>query len=522
MAKDYEINALSALRRNPQDAEAWSQWGVGLFIEAKDLPSAVALPLLEEASRKFTAATNLVPHEAQYWFNLAAATQSRAFHEPPSESAKLFTVACEHFEKAARNKPQWYAPWQSWGITLSILGQTEKDRDRAFHFLQQANIRFAVGDELKPGVIAILELWGINLQVEAKFATADEALPLWRMSGDLFAKIVQIDQKNSQAWGRWGACQFNQAILSQDENQSSALLDSAIRKLEIATQFAPQESFHWHYYGHSLRSKANLSKGNEKRHLLAESSKYFEKAIQANPDDAHEWASWADVLFLEANCLPEPECQHFYHEAALRLSVASEITPEHDYIWINWGITLSIHALYCPSSQAIPLLDKSLLMMDRAQELNPKSSVMYGHRSFALLHRSHYLIGEEKAKFLQDAASSAEQETVLYPESFTGWYYWAMVLLEYAVHSSGDQRTEYLASASEKIDRAEAAKEHSSTYVQAALAALQGDSAQCHAWLILSEENDNLNSKRYLRRDEAFASVRDEEWFCQILERMPR
>lgn len=520
MAKDYEKAALQALRRYPRDAEAWTAWGLGLLNEALVSPSVVALPLLEESARKFRAAVNLVPSEPQYWYNLGAATSLQVSHGESTAYRELLTEASEFYEKAIRLRPRWKGAWLSWAYCLSSFARKEEDVDAARRRFYEAEVRFAVAYDLAPDEIDVLGSWGDVIVSQAQIAP--DALPLWRAGSSKFAELLQKDSKRSEAWGSWGVCQYFQAVHCSDKHEKDVLLGSAMRKFDIAFELAPNENDSWRWRGLTLLRKAEVSKGEEKRRLFAEAGLKFEKASHVAPDDAQIWRYWAEALYGEAGCLPEPECREFYSESQLRLAVATEIQPDNGDILCDRAVILSQQALYSPPDQAVLFLDKALALIDNARELDHDSALSYSNRSFILLNRSRFADGAEKQTYLMEAVDCAERSVVRDPSLVLGWSNWGLILVAQGVASAGEERTLYLESAREKLDRAGALRRDSEPYARAALAALEGNAQFSRERLLVAEENDDLISRRFLREDDAFASVRGEEWFRELLERMAR
>jgi tetratricopeptide (TPR) repeat protein len=297
-----------------------------------------------------------------------------------------------------------------------------------------------------------------------------------------------------------------------------------MRKLEIATELCPSDGFAWRWCAIVLRRKAEKCAGQEKQAFLAEASRRIEKAAQVDPNDADIWASWAHLLYEEAECRAEPECDCFFRESAVRYSVAMEIAPRSPYICANYAVLLTHHSLHSPHDQAVQLLDKALALMNHAHDIDSESGLQYSNEAFALLLRSRFATGDEKNDFLHRAALSAERATKLEPLLSMGWNNWAAVLVQQAIPMNGEVRAVQLDSANEMHDKLDVVSEskNSSAYGRAATAALRGDSEACRALLQATVGEAPLDSRAYIRGDRAFDSVRDEEWFRQLLERLPR
>ncbi len=366
----------------------------------------------------------------------------------------------------------------------------------------------------------------IALIKQAEVGPDDEAEPLWRAAGEKFEQILRNDQSDSRAWNFWGWSLYQEARSQKDKIRSACLLNSALYKIEIAVKLEPRNITYRNCLGHILRSKAEISEIEDKRTLLADASNHCEKAVHASPDDARLWAFWAEILYLQAECAAEDKSLYFYNEASILFAVVLDITPEDVRSLINASLVFLAQSVFASEDQAVVLLDKAFVLLKRARDLDMNSEelsgALYSNWGYGLLLRSYLATNEEKMHFLEEAMTHCEKAIALEPDLSHGWCNGAAVLLETATRTADENRAKYIASATEMLDKAEAVKEYSSLYCRSALAALNGEKSTCRDLLYLAQEKDTIQSRAFIRRDGRFDTVRDEDWFRELIDSLSR
>jgi tetratricopeptide (TPR) repeat protein len=94
---------------------------------------------------------------------------------------------------------------------------------------------------------------------------------------------------------------------------------------------------------------------------------------------------------------------------------------------------------------------------------------------------------------------------------------WGVALLNYAERVPADQGADILEQAKDKFLRAESLKPGTSAYNLACVFARQGDSEQCRHWLEVAQHYQTLIPADEIREDPDLLSVRNEEWFTNLI-----
>ena len=94
---------------------------------------------------------------------------------------------------------------------------------------------------------------------------------------------------------------------------------------------------------------------------------------------------------------------------------------------------------------------------------------------------------------------------------------WGDALSGQGKQKTGDEAESLFSQATEKLLKVEEIRPGSSAYSLACIAALRGDSAEARKWLEKSHELGDLPDARHLLEDTDLLSLRDEDWFQELL-----
>ena len=225
--------------------------------------------------------------------------------------------------------------------------------------------------------------------------------------------------------------------------------------------------------GTALALYGRTRSGVEAEHLFAQASEKFAEAVRVNPDEQAAWCNWGNVLLTQARTKSGEEADALFARTGEKYAEAVRIKPDDHDTWNNWGTAL---------------LDQARTKSDaEADELFAQA-------------------GEKYAEAVR-----------IKPDDHDAWNNWGNALLAQAKTKTGAEADALFAQAGEKLKAAEQIHEGAGAYNLACVAALRGDIDQCRSWLEKSRAAGRLPSRQHLLDDDDLDSVRQEDWFAELL-----
>jgi tetratricopeptide (TPR) repeat protein len=197
------------------------------------------------------------------------------------------------------------------------------------------------------------------------------------------------------------------------------------------------------------------------------------------PDEDREAAVWSFIMWAnhlrnQAKKTSGDEAARLFGEAGEKYRIALTVLPFKYEVLNNWGNLLFEQATRSSNEQAQHLFESATEEYQTAIEVKPDRHGAFGNFGVLLIEQ-----GKRASK------GEAEQFFV---------------------------KANEMLSAAAKIDP-------TATYNLACLAAVTGNEAECRLNLELAEQNEALPSIEHLVADPDLRSVRDKEWFVNLVER---
>jgi tetratricopeptide (TPR) repeat protein len=170
--------------------------------------------------------------------------------------------------------------------------------------------------------------------------------------------------------------------------------------------------------------------------------------------------------------------------------------------------------------------ERRAMEWERAVQKHPDDPNVWVSWGDALIEQAQNKSGSQADTLFTEAYAKYKRAVAIDPNDFFEWYYyWGKALMKQARQKEGAQREELLQQAEEKLMQAEKElllwqaekdKEYGA-YTLACIYALRGNEAECKRWLQVGEEAGTLfSSRKTAMEEEAFASMREKEWFKKI------
>ena len=129
--------------------------------------------------------------------------------------------------------------------------------------------------------------------------------------------------------------------------------------------------------------------------------------------------------------------------------------------------------------------------------------------------------GAEADRLLTEAGEKYRQALALKPDDHQALTNWGTALYDQARTRTGAEADRLLTEAGEKCRKAEELKPGSGAYNLACVAGLRGKEEECRHWLGECRRHGKLPKRSHLETDSDLDSVRDKDWFKDILAAAP-
>ncbi|MEG3618654.1 SIR2 family protein [Magnetovibrio sp. PR-2] len=472
----------SVLRQAPQTEEfadvlAWAYVidGDALLGQARLKTGAAAEDRFVQAGEKYAAALAINPDKHEALNNWGVALSDQAQLQTGAAADELFVQAGVKFAAALAIKPDLHEALHNWGVALSDQArlQTGAAADELF---VQAGVKFAAALAIKPDLHEALHNWGTALSDQAKLQTGAAADELFVQAGEKYAAALAIKPDKHEALSNWGSALADQAKLKTGA-AADALFVQAGEKYAAALAIKPDLHEALNNWGLALSDQAQLQTGAAADALFVQAGEKYAAALAIKPDLHEALYNWGAALSDQAQLKTGAAADELFVQAGEKYAAALAIKPDKHEALNNWGNALTNQAKLQTGAAADELFVQA---------------------------------GEKYAAAL-----------AIKPDLHEALYNWGNALSGQARLQTGAAADALFVQAGEKYAAALAINpdKHETAYNVACLKTFMGDVAGCREWLEKAYEVGGAVALDGMEEDPDFASVRDEGWFKELLEK---
>ena len=235
----------------------------------------------------------------------------------------------------------------------------------------------------------------------------------------------------------------------------------------------------WSYFllGNALSDQAEQKKGEEADRLWTEAGEKYARALATKADMHEALYNWGTALQAHAEHKKGEEAVRLLAQAEAKYAQALGIQPDMYEALYNWGRVLSVRAKQTQGQESDQLLAEAQGKYQQALTIKPDLHQALNNLSEALLRRATLVQGEDAESLLLEAQQRGEQAESLHPGA--------------------------------------------GAYNLACIRALLGDEAGCRRWIEKTRDFGALPSRAHMAQDTDLDSVRDTDWFQEILAAAP-
>ena len=186
----------------------------------------------------------------------------------------------------------------------------------------------------------------------------------------------------------------------------------------------------------------------------------------------------------------------------------------------NWGSALSDLAKTKEGDDAEQLFSLAFEKYEAALKIKPDKHEALYNWGLALSDLAKTKEGDDAEQLFSLAFEKYEAALKIKPDMHEALNNWGSALSYLAKTKEGDDAVNLLFRAKEKMLQAEETKKGSGAYNIACISALLNDDVACRKWLKLAYEFKSLPKLEHLKGDFDLDSVRDTNWFKEIVANM--
>jgi hypothetical protein len=226
---------------------------------------------------------------------------------------------------------------------------------------------------------------------------------------------------------------------------------------------------------------------------------------------------WGNALFFSAPRKPLAEANRLFSEAGEKLSSALSVAPGDPDVMANLAFTLLRRAELDQGAPAHEFVARARELCEAAFEIRPDFEYARILWARALGQQAKRFPGGEMVGVLAEAREYFKDTAVTAGVTSANLRGIALILLAQAIEAAGDESVRLLRQAKRKFIEAETLEPGTGAYRAACVCARLDEQAECRHWLEQSQEPGRFITGEEVAAEPHFRSVRDYEWFQELL-----
>ncbi|MCE5313433.1 MAG: hypothetical protein ABFD49_07700 [Armatimonadota bacterium] len=305
----------------------------------------------------------------------------------------------------------------------------------------------------------------------------------------------------------------------------SALLEGDYDKAISAGEslLAQNDALAWSYVmsGNALGDQAKTKQDDESDQLFAQAYEKYESALKIKPDMHEALNNWGVALGNQAKTKQGEESDQLFAQAYEKYNSALKIKPNLHEALNNWGVDLRNQTKTKQGAESDRLFAQAYEKYEAALKIKPDKHEALKNWGTGLWNQAMMKQGAESDKLFAQAYEKYEAALKIKPDSHDVLSNWGVTLLIQAKTKQGADADSLLSQAHDKLSEAESLAPNTTVYNMACLSALRNDEAGCREWLTRAFDVHALPSRRHIEIDSDLDSMRDKDWFQDILAHAP-
>jgi len=364
---------------------------------------------------------------------------------------------------------------------------------------------------------------GKQLVKQAEMAQGVESDRLFNLAYEKFATALDISPDLYDTQYQWGKALITHSYC-KDEEETECLLQKSCRLFISASEAAADENKStgclFCDWGFALYMLADIKSRKEAEPLLEQACRIYETAYLEDYVGSYRLFNLWGIALTDLGKLKSGEDRiHLLELACEKFKAAVELDSDNDSAYINWGNTLTSLADLKEGEESDQLCEEAYRKYFTAVRINPHDPLTRFCWAYTLANQAENKDGDEADTIFEQSYRLFEAAVQIDPEYYEALHNWALALLDQSQKKDGEQASHLRSQAIRKLEDAARLGSDLSMWVLAATYGELGDEAQCREWLLKYKAIGYLDKrdKIILERRSDFESVRDKEWFKQLL-----
>ena len=243
--------------------------------------------------------------------------------------AAEYLDASEEYKCAIELNPRNYEAFSNWGVTLSLLAQTNFGFDIE-KLCNEAIDKYQKAIKYKPGSTEIYNNWGNTLCLLARIKSGKDAEFFYNEAFEKYREAAMYKSDKHETYYNWGVAL---SLLAEIKSGSDAerFYNEAIDKYQEAIKYKPDKHEAYYNWGLNLSSLAQQRSAIEAEKLYNEAIEKYREAVNYRPDHYGAYNNWGNALIYLAQIKSDSESENLYDEATEKYQQAIEYGGDSFY-----------------------------------------------------------------------------------------------------------------------------------------------------------------------------------------------
>jgi len=454
------------------------------------------------------------------WTNRKSPGQTGA---APGDPDAVLVRDCQRFERSVREEPGNAAAWRGWGKALVALAE-KRPAAEADRLYSEAEAKFSAALGIAPGhMLAAANLASV-LSKRASRKGGDEGRGLLIRACSLCERVAHCPESDPQftralrshGFYSWGSTLWKLGYMTGFDG-ADRYYGEAEEKFSAALAIDPEHTVSANGRVLAIRMRGLLRRGEAGRPFLLQSIELCQEMARKNPGDVTGVQGWGRSLYLMGVRAPDAEAEQLYIQAEEKARFGLAAAPANEFLLCDVAAAMSDRAGLHEEERTSEIIEEASRFLKAALRDHPASWLLLSSWGYLLGLRAERMPGAETARLIEEAGRLFDEAARKMSDPGRILAAWGSLLAGKAWLVEGVEAVGLLEQARGKFADREAHGPGMYAYALACVEARLGEPDPCRQWLEKSREPGIWISADRMARDPALASVRELDWFRQLL-----